>query len=82
MCPQSVGQLQWVLTHCGGGLTVQVRAGESKAEEQGFVLTNTVYKTSIESGLSKRGKTQVRDPFAALHIGNGDCMRQALGPQL
>ena len=46
-----------------GDWAVQVRAGESRAEEQGFVLTNTVYKTSMESGLSKRGQNQVRAPL-------------------
>ena len=48
-----------------GDWAVQVRAGESRAEEQGFVLTNTVYKTSMESGLSKRGQNQVRAPPCA-----------------
>ena len=37
----------------------QVRAGEGRAEEQGMVYTNTVFKTSVDSGLSRRGQSQV-----------------------
>ena len=37
----------------------QVRAGESEAEAGGWVLTNPVAKTSMDSGLSALGKRQV-----------------------
>jgi hypothetical protein len=37
-----------------------VRAGESVAESQGYVLSNPVAKTSIDCGLSEAGKAQVR----------------------
>lgn len=36
-----------------------VRAGESEAEAEGYVLTNPVAKTSMLSGLSRNGKRQV-----------------------
>jgi hypothetical protein len=38
---------------------VQVRAGEGESERDGYVLTNPVAKTSMSSGLSKRGTLQV-----------------------
>ena len=37
----------------------QVRAGESEAEAQNYTLTNPVAKTSMSSGLSRRGRKQV-----------------------
>ena len=37
----------------------QVRAGESEAETDGLLLTNTVQKVSMTSGLSRKGKQQV-----------------------
>lgn len=37
----------------------QVHAGESQAESRGYVLTNPVAKTSMDSGLSQLGKQQV-----------------------
>lgn len=43
-------------------LRSQVRAGESVAESQGYVLSNPVAKTSIDCGLSKRGIEQVCRP--------------------
>ncbi|KAK9804078.1 hypothetical protein WJX73_003388 [Symbiochloris irregularis] len=36
-----------------------VRAGESEAEAENYVLSNPVAKTSMSSGLSRRGKSQV-----------------------
>jgi hypothetical protein len=39
---------------------VLVRAGESDSESQDVVLTNPAWKTSMASGLSQRGKAQVR----------------------
>lgn len=36
-----------------------VRAGEGQCEADNYVLTNTVFKTSISNGLSKTGKRQV-----------------------
>ena len=36
--------------------TLQVRAGEGQSEADNYVLTNTVYKTSMSSGLSSKGK--------------------------
>ena len=44
---------------------MQVRAGESEAEAQGYTLTNPVAKTSMTSGLSKRGKKQVSSNLRA-----------------
>ena len=38
---------------------LQVRAGEGQCEADNYVLTNTVFKTSISNGLSKTGKRQV-----------------------
>lgn len=38
---------------------ILVRAGESQAEAAGYVLTNPVAKTSMDSGLSQLGKRQV-----------------------
>ena len=38
---------------------MQVRAGEGQSEADNYVLTNTVYKTSMSSGLSSKGKSQV-----------------------
>ncbi len=43
----------------------QIRAGESVAESQGYVLSNPVSKTSIDCGLSERGKVQVRVTITA-----------------
>lgn len=40
-------------------LADQVRAGESEAETDGLMLTNTVQKVSMTSGLSRKGKQQV-----------------------
>ena len=40
-------------------LGLQVRAGEGQCEHDGYVLSNTVYKTSVSSGLSTDGKRQV-----------------------
>jgi hypothetical protein len=37
-----------------------VRAGESEAEAQGYILTNPVAKTSTTCGLSREGKRQAR----------------------
>lgn len=37
----------------------KVRAGESEAEADGYILTNPVSKTSMTSGLSREGKRQV-----------------------
>ena len=53
--------LNWHLLLLG----VQVRAGESVAESQGYELSNPVSKTSIDCGLSERGKVQVRATVAA-----------------
>ncbi|GAB4817115.1 hypothetical protein N2152v2_004161 [Parachlorella kessleri] len=52
----------------------QIRAGESVAESQGYVLSNPVSKTSIDCGLSERGKVQVvRQTYPALRqLANGD----------
>lgn len=36
-----------------------VRAGESEFESMGIINTNPVAKTSIDSGLSERGKKQI-----------------------
>ena len=41
-------------------LSIQVRAGEGESEHDGYVLTNPVAKTSMSSGLSKRGTVQAR----------------------
>ena len=38
---------------------MQVRAGEGQCEADNYVLTNTVYKTSMNNGLSRQGKRQV-----------------------
>eukprot|EP00884_Botryococcus_braunii_P018324 jgi/Botrbrau1/5175/Bobra.0172s0046.1 len=44
-----------------------VRAGEGQSEADKYVLTNPVAKTSMDSGLSSRGKQQVvRETAAAL----------------
>ncbi len=43
-----------------------MRAGEGESEAENYVLTNPVAKTSMSSGLSQRGKAQVRN--AARHI--------------
>jgi hypothetical protein len=43
--------------------TKKVRAGESEAEALGYVLSNPVAKTSMDSGLSARGKRQVCPSF-------------------
>lgn len=40
-------------------LCLQVRAGEGQSEADNYVLTNTVFKTSISNGLSSQGKRQV-----------------------
>lgn len=37
-----------------------VRAGQSVAESEGYILTNPVSKTSLTCGLSREGKQQVR----------------------
>jgi hypothetical protein len=42
-----------------GILLAQVRAGEGESEAEDYVLTNPVAKTSMSSGLSKRGTLQV-----------------------
>ena len=55
----------------------QVRAGQSCAEAEGFLLSNPVSKTSMTSGLSELGKLQVvKQAFPALEaLGacNGTC---------
>ena len=38
---------------------LQVRAGQGQCEADDYVLTNTVFKTSISNGLSPQGKRQV-----------------------
>lgn len=38
---------------------MQVRAGEGQCEADNYVLTNTVFKTSMSNGLSRQGKRQV-----------------------
>lgn len=38
---------------------LQVRAGQGQCEADDYVLTNTVFKTSISNGLSSQGKRQV-----------------------
>ena len=38
---------------------VQVRAGQGQCEADNYVLTNTVFKTSMSNGLSREGKRQV-----------------------
>lgn len=38
---------------------LQVRAGQGQCEADNYVLTNTVFKTSISNGLSSQGKRQV-----------------------
>ena len=38
----------------------QVRAGEGESEAENYVLTNPVAKTSMSSGLTKRGTLQAR----------------------
>ena len=43
---------------------MQVRAGEGQSEADNYVLTNTVYKTSMSSGLSSKGKAQARSSSA------------------
>jgi len=43
-----------------------VRAGEGQCEADNYVLTNTVFKTSISNGLSKTGKRQVARQVARL----------------
>ena len=40
-------------------MLLQVRAGEGQCEADNYVLTNTVFKTSMQNGLSKTGKRQV-----------------------
>ena len=40
-------------------LLLQVRAGQGQCEADDYVLTNTVFKTSISNGLSSQGKRQV-----------------------
>lgn len=57
----------WVLVGHGDVLCAdagvaceQVRAGEGESEAENYVLTNPVAKTSMSSGLSQRGKAQVR----------------------
>jgi hypothetical protein len=53
------GILQFPLTQLNNTYYL-VRAGESVAEAQGYVLTNPVAKTSQTAGLSREGKRQVR----------------------
>ena len=38
---------------------MQVRAGQGQCEADDYVLTNTVFKTSMSNGLSREGKRQV-----------------------
>ena len=45
---------------------LQVRAGEGQCEADDYVLTNTVFKTSMSNGLSKTGKRQVARQVATL----------------
>ena len=42
----------------GVGSYFLVRAGESEFESMGIIKTNPVEKTSVDSGLSERGKKQ------------------------
>ena len=42
-----------------------MRAGEGESEAADYVLTNPVAKTSMSSGLSKRGTLQARGRLAA-----------------
>lgn len=44
---------------CSYSSVIQVRAGEGQCEADNYVLTNTVYKTSMNNGLSRQGKRQV-----------------------
>ena len=56
------GLLQFPLTQLSNTYYL-VRAGESVAEAQGYILTNPVAKTSTTCGLSMEGKRQVRTPI-------------------
>lgn len=59
--PAASGLLQFPLTADELHNTYYlVRAGESQAESEGYILTNPVAKTSMTAGLSKQGKRQVR----------------------
>ena len=53
------GLLQFPLTQLNNTYYL-VRAGESEAEAQGYILTNPVAKTSTTCGLSREGKRQAR----------------------
>lgn len=46
-------------TNCCPYTYVQVRAGQGQCEADNYVLTNTVFKTSMSNGLSREGKRQV-----------------------
>ncbi|GFZ03722.1 phosphoglycerate mutase family protein [Actinidia rufa] len=53
-----------------------VRAGESEFESLGVINTNPVAKTSVDSGLSERGKKQTaRAPLELMEMGacEGNC---------
>ena len=54
--------------------TLQVRAGEGQSEADNYVLTNTVYKTSMSSGLSSKGKSQVRYSSVVMLLRAGDSL--------
>ncbi|EFN55931.1 hypothetical protein CHLNCDRAFT_12207, partial [Chlorella variabilis] len=43
-----------------------VRAGQSVAESEGYILTNPVSKTSLTCGLSREGKQQVLQTYRQL----------------
>ena len=45
-----------------------MRAGEGESEASGTVLTNPVWKTSTYSGLSTRGRAQVRPFFSHILV--------------
>ena len=49
-------------------LWLQVRAGEGQCEADNYVLTNTVFKTSISNGLSSQGKRQVARKVVRLTV--------------
>ncbi|KAK9836368.1 hypothetical protein WJX84_001847 [Apatococcus fuscideae] len=56
--PSQAALVQFPTTHLRNRY-ILVRAGESEAETEGLMLTNSVQKTSMTSGLSRKGKQQV-----------------------
>ena len=65
------------------GFSLQVRAGEGQCEADNYVLTNTVFKTSISNGLSKTGKRQVaRQVVRLTAVVQVACLYRVQHPQI